>query len=117
MERLNKTQSKLLKTINKKETIAYTNLTEMQKSACEFLSDKEYVFLSTVTKTDTVSGVFQYWEETVSVSITESGKAYLHNEHVDKYHFSIPDVINIIIALTALAMSAISLLMQLQEIP
>lgn len=117
MERLNKEQSKLLKIINKEQTITYANLTEVQKSACDFLTSKQYVTIASVTKTDATNGIFQYWEDAESVSVTESGKAYLHNEHIDKYHVSVPDIINAILALVAIGISIAGILLRLQVKP
>lgn len=110
MEQLNIKQSKLLKTINKAGTLTYKNLSDEQKTVCNFLEINSYVSYGTSSQADEDSDHFQIWDEIESVSVTEAGRAYLYNEHTDNFRFTVPNIINSFLAIIAIIISIIALL-------
>lgn len=110
MEHATKSQIRLLKTIANRKILAYDDMSESQKSECEFLNDFGFVSFSETTVVKKSSGVCQFFDKIESVFITESGKAYLSAFRADHIRYIVPIVISNAMATGAIIISIISLL-------
>lgn len=110
MDQLTTSQIKMLKSISKASPLAYTSLSEHERSTCDFLKDLGYISFSTVSRMENKNGCSQFWEETESVSVTELGKAYLAWLHTDKFRFTVPNLINAVLSIIAIIISLFALL-------
>ncbi len=109
MDRLNKEQSKFLKRVND-HNIHFQDMSKKEEEICMFLSSLKYVQINTTSGTDVYENVVQYYEENESVEITELGRMYLTNEHIDKFKITIPDIVGWVLSFIALVISVIALL-------
>ena len=109
--RLNKEQSKFLKRIND-HNIYFRDMSKKEEEICMFLDSLKYVQINTAHGVNSGEDFVQHYEENESVEITELGRMYLANEHIDKFKITIPDIVGWVLSCIALVISVISLLKQ-----
>lgn len=110
MNKLDKIQYNFLKKIYKVDSLKYSELSNQEKDICHFLKDNGYVDYDKITSCDDSSELPLFYEDILNVKINEKGKSYCYSLHEDKFRFTIPNIINAILAIIAIIISIFALL-------